>query len=1614
MSTSERGPIKVGTGYVEIVPKVLAKDMAELRTKITSELEKIGVTASKEMKSAVTKGLAGLPAEVAKQAKKAKEASEKEAVDSKKTLTRIAKELTKQYGKEAAERFKESQRYEAKKVKLVEQTSSATKKALAATVTAEEKAAKQTSQRWAAAEKERAKAAQQRVKDSKKARQQEETDAEKQAKALVKYNKAVALAYIENEKRKRKEAQATAAEELNWRRMLERAYAENARKQRIEAEKTAREEVKWRRTVAQAYSENEKRNQAAIRETLRVQRQAIREQVAEIKAMATQQRLAIQDQISGQQSAILGHRDAIRTLRRSIADASSAQTSMFRNTQTNLKNMGTWFHEVGTSITEAGNLLATKFIAPLAMAGSALTAIGVTNADKRLLGQLGLTSAGVSTKQSAKQMQAIQNYAINTPYSIDVMHEYQMRLIRSVAGSDKNWYSKDTGVRTNAANKAAGKTTDLIMAIGDSMARAGNLDPEQFRRAMYAMDMIMDMDRAPTRSLKQLAAASGMPASELAHLLGFENSQELWKVVGTPANKAKKGVKAGVSGTEIMNALLNYWNPSEYKGTQKGDGSIGFAEKMTSETISGRLQQMKERATFELGNMFIKEGKGGKYEYTGLGEKLMGKQVPLYKTDPKDGSQSIVGYRNEGGLINQVQEMAGKYAPDVETFLGKFLDAVSRFTTMIDQVIGWIKESGLDKIAAAVGNFLVQWGPLILAVGLATKLFGKVLKVGGALLGPARAVGRGAVSTYDAARNSRQAVRNVGDRREARSSARQSVLNAGGSRREARRAGREASRDVRTTQRGGDSRSTGRRVVDRVFGRGAADTSGDQRQIRQLEDQIAEAQREAARLRDELRDINRQTMQQIAGALAGHGNGSVSGAAAGAGQALQNARQEAGRLNNVSINQLDQELIKAKEKAEALTKGLKDAASEVKTLDGRKLGSLRAQQVETTTKRVGDLTKGTKDADKAVQALNGRSLSGLRGQFTDTTTKANGTTKAVKDVSSAVDKLKVKSLKALKDQFTNVHDAANTAYSIVGQGTGAGSLAGRIGLLNGRSLSTIKKAVDDLAKALKKARDEGDGLDGALDRIGSKSPGGGSSGSKGGKGGKKSARGGPVSEADVSRYGVLPGYSPWVDNIPAVLSPGESVLRPEVTSVLGEDRINTWNAMAVRGKISRHARGTSGGGGRFNLDNLKELIDLQNIAPIGTAMLDTMKLDSTSDPLGGSTQAGILGTGDVAANFGGSVAADKFKGMYDWFTGDIYTFAKKVPSFVGQIAGILGGSLSPVLGDYFWDDVWKGNGNIVDRGKKYMGDLFSWDTLGKVWENLFGGVKDSLGAVWDTVTNPYDSFTGAVGDIADVVSGSYNNLIGMVQTVKDISGSPLGYAGRVYDNFMEDAQAAMPNTKGLFDFDKGSKVSGNIPELANMIVEPGSGSGVQRWAPVAAQALSMLNLPSSVLPTVLHRIGVESGGNPGIVNNWDSNAKMGTPSVGLMQVIGPTYKRWAGPFAGTGPFKYGTSINPLANIYAGLNYATHRYPNTWQSVLAGNKGYATGTLSASPGLALVGEKGRELVAFGGGERVFDNTETEGMLNGKKYEIHVHEARSEPTPQAVLRALQTAEALYTNL
>lgn len=116
----------------------------------------------------------------------------------------------------------------------------------------------------------------------------------------------------------------------------------------------------------------------------------------------------------------------------------------------------------------------------------------------------------------------------------------------------------------------------------------------------------------------------------------------------------------------------------------------------------------------------------------------------------------------------------------------------------------------------------------------------------------------------------------------------------------------------------------------------------------------------------------------------------------------------------------------------------------------------------------------------------------------------------------------------------------------------------------------------------------------------------------------------------------------------------------------------------------------------------------------------------------------------------------------------------------------------------------------------------------------------------------------------------------------------------------------------------------------------GAGSGVQRWSAVALAALAAAGAPSSWLPSLLRRMNQESGGNPRAINLWDSNAKAGHPSQGLMQTIPGTFAAYAGKYASRG------ILDPFANIYAAIRYTVARYgsgPAGWNR--AG--GYKHGT-----------------------------------------------------------------------
>ncbi|MFD1350141.1 tape measure protein [Oceanobacillus caeni] len=134
---------------------------------------------------------------------------------------------------------------------------------------------------------------------------------------------------------------------------------------------------------------------------------------------------------------------------------------------------------------------------------------------------------------------------------------------------------------------------------------------------------------------------------------------------------------------------------------------------------------------------------------------------------------------------------------------------------------------------------------------------------------------------------------------------------------------------------------------------------------------------------------------------------------------------------------------------------------------------------------------------------------------------------------------------------------------------------------------------------------------------------------------------------------------------------------------------------------------------------------------------------------------------------------------------------------------------------------------------------------------------------------------------------------------------------------------------------------GDIPNV--------SGSGVQRWAGIARQALMMTNQYTEAnLKRLLYQMKTESGGNPKAINLWDINAKRGIPSKGLMQVIDPTFQAYKMP-------GFNNIWNPLDNILASIRYAVSRYGSLARAYRG--VGYADGGIVDTKQLAWIAEGG---------------------------------------------------------
>ena len=131
-------------------------------------------------------------------------------------------------------------------------------------------------------------------------------------------------------------------------------------------------------------------------------------------------------------------------------------------------------------------------------------------------------------------------------------------------------------------------------------------------------------------------------------------------------------------------------------------------------------------------------------------------------------------------------------------------------------------------------------------------------------------------------------------------------------------------------------------------------------------------------------------------------------------------------------------------------------------------------------------------------------------------------------------------------------------------------------------------------------------------------------------------------------------------------------------------------------------------------------------------------------------------------------------------------------------------------------------------------------------------------------------------------------------------------------------------TGGDDDGGSGSVASGSHQGGGGEASSSGSGGGppgkVGDWIRQATAILAAHGVPADKMDPddIATIIDHESGGDPDATNGWDSNAAKGTPSVGLMQTIGPTFD--ANKLPG-----HGDIHDPVDNIIAGVRYAIKRY-----------------------------------------------------------------------------------------
>lgn len=165
--------------------------------------------------------------------------------------------------------------------------------------------------------------------------------------------------------------------------------------------------------------------------------------------------------------------------------------------------------------------------------------------------------------------------------------------------------------------------------------------------------------------------------------------------------------------------------------------------------------------------------------------------------------------------------------------------------------------------------------------------------------------------------------------------------------------------------------------------------------------------------------------------------------------------------------------------------------------------------------------------------------------------------------------------------------------------------------------------------------------------------------------------------------------------------------------------------------------------------------------------------------------------------------------------------------------------------------------------------------------------------------------------------------------------------------------------------------------LSPLLDSGGDASGGSVSSALIRKAASMMGVhPSAAdIANIERVIQHESGGNAKAINNWDSNAKAGTPSKGILQFIDPTFNHYA--------------MKGHKNIYSDLDQLLAMFNDSnWRSDVHTGGWGPTGAVRREKGgklaknqLSVVGEKGWELFNPDNSGVVIPHEASEKLISG---------------------------------